>query len=815
MRDMSFAKVMILCVFTFCELVSFSQAVINKLPAKRTTASFKIDGNLSEPDWKDAPSATDFIEMRPNYGAKENHKTDIRILYDNSFIYIGGYCYDSPDSISRELAGRDQVGNSDFVGVIFDTYYDKINAVGFYVTTTGEQYDAKYSADNNNGGEDASWNAVWESEAKIHKDGWSFEMKIPYSALRFTSKDNQEWGLNITRKRQKTTEQYFWNKVDPNVNGFVNQEGVWTGIEKIRSPLRLSFSPYLSVYANNYPYNIKGVKNTTTSVNGGMDIKYGISQSFTLDMTLIPDFGQVQSDNIVFNRTPFEIKYSENRSFFTEGTELFNKGNLFYSRRIGSRPINAGNVTLNENEQITRNPSESKLLNATKISGRTSKGLGVGVFNAITRPMYADIEDTITGKTRTSETGPLTNYNIFVLDQSLKNNSSASFINTNVMRSGTDYDANVSAAMFSINNKKNTWNWSGRVSTSSLFFSKDSTVTGYTHDFWFGKTGGKFNFFFEHWLVDDKYNYNDLGLMTNYNFLDHYLYLGYRLIKPTSWYNNLYLNFNLTYSRRFYPSEFHGVFWNVNSNGQLKNLAKVSVFLGYNSRGNDFYEPHKIGYFYRIPPRYMWDMTYNSNQAKKYSYRLALNMSKREINKNILYEISLNHQYRFNDKFALGFSTNYSTAKNDIGFADIDPNTSDVIFALRDLNTVENVISGKYNFNKRHGITLKVRHYWSETIARQLYTLQADGTLADNHTYTGDANQNFNVFNIDMIYTWEFAPGSFINMVYKNSATDFDQDISKDYFRNFGQTVRSPQNNNLSLKILYYLDYIKLKKNRH
>jgi hypothetical protein len=293
-------------VLIISQVYSFSQSPIRKLPAKRTTASFKIDGNLDEAAWKDAPVATDFIEFRPNFGAKEKNKTEVRILYDNSFVYVGGYCHDSPDSISRELAGRDNVGNSDFVGVIFDTYNDKINAVGFYVTTTGEQFDAKYSADPM-GGEDANWNSVYESEAKIHKDGWSFEMKIPYSALRFTSKDNQTWGLNIIRRRQKTTQQFFWNKVDPNVNGFINQEGEWTGIEKIKSPIRLSFSPYLSFYANHYPYNTKGVKNTTASINGGMDIKYGISQSFTLDMTLIPDFGQVQSDNIVFNRSPFVL----------------------------------------------------------------------------------------------------------------------------------------------------------------------------------------------------------------------------------------------------------------------------------------------------------------------------------------------------------------------------------------------------------------------------------------------------------------------------------------------------------------------------
>ncbi len=271
-------------------------------------------------------------------GAKEkaDSKTEIFILYDNTSIYIGGYCHEkTADSVSREFAGRDKIGSNDFLGVIFDTYNDKINASGFYVTPLGEQYDAKYS---NTGGEDDTWNAVWYSEAKIVKDGWTFEMRIPYSALRFSSKGT-EWGINITRRRQKTGQQYMWNPVDPTVNGFVNQEGTWTGITNIKSPLRLSFSPYFSAYINHYPYKTEGVKDLTKSINGGMDVKYGISQSLTLDMTLIPDFGQVQSDKQVLNLTPFEVKYNENRPFFTEGTELFNKGNLFYSRRVGGEPI--------------------------------------------------------------------------------------------------------------------------------------------------------------------------------------------------------------------------------------------------------------------------------------------------------------------------------------------------------------------------------------------------------------------------------------------------------------------------------------------
>ncbi len=316
---MGVIRFVLLLWFSFLSIRAYSQTSPKKLAATKINSTIKVDGNLNEPVWKTTIPANDFTEYRPNPGGKEPHsnRTEIFILYDNNSVYVGGYCHEkTADSISRELVGRDRIGNSDFLGVIFDTYNDKINASGFFVTPYGEQFDAKYSGQGN---EDETWNAVWDSEAKMQPGGWTFEMRIPYSALRFSSKDNQTWGLNITRRRQKTGQQYFWNHVDPNKNGFINQEGEWTGIQKISSPLRLSFSPYFSTYINHYPYKTDGVKDLTSSINGGMDVKYGISQSFTLDMTVIPDFGQVQSDNQVLNLTPFEVKFNENRSFFTEG----------------------------------------------------------------------------------------------------------------------------------------------------------------------------------------------------------------------------------------------------------------------------------------------------------------------------------------------------------------------------------------------------------------------------------------------------------------------------------------------------------------
>lgn len=189
-------------------LSGICQKKVFQYKSVKTNASFTIDGNLNEPGRKDAEALTGLVQFRPAPGAKERaeNKTEFYLLYDNNYVYFGGYCHEkSADSVSKELVGRDKIGNSDFVGVVFDTYYDKINASGFFVTPYGEQYDAKYSE---NGNEDDSWNAVWESAAKMLPDGWTFEMRIPYSALRFSNKENQTLSLQDRWSERS----YFFSK---------------------------------------------------------------------------------------------------------------------------------------------------------------------------------------------------------------------------------------------------------------------------------------------------------------------------------------------------------------------------------------------------------------------------------------------------------------------------------------------------------------------------------------------------------------------------------------------------------------------------
>lgn len=806
-----------LCLLLCTGMYAQSPAPL-QLPAQRTTKPVKIDGLITDDAWKDAAIMTDLVEFRPTVGKKENPetKTVTYLMYDDEGIYFGGYCYErTKDSIATELAGRDGFGTNDYIGLIFDTYHDKINGFEYFVTPLGEQWDAKMAPSSNGNDEDFSWNAVWQSGAVIHNDGWSFEMFIPYSAIRFGKKEVQNWGLNITRRRRKTEQQSTWNPINPNVNGFLTQEGVWTGVTNIKPPLRLQFSPYFSTYINHFPSKQPGEKSWTSSVNGGMDVKYGINQAFTLDATLIPDFGQVVSDNRVLNLTPFEIKYTENRPFFTEGTELFSKGNLFYARRIGIDPVllhSASEYINGGNELTVKSPSESKLINATKISGRTQKGLGIGVLNAITNTRYAVLEDPVTKGQRKVMIDPLTNYSVIVLDQTMKNNSSVSLVNTNVWRSGSDYDANVTAGLFSLNDKKNTWNVSGKVATSQLigYLPGGKTQSGYSHNFSFGKTSGRFNFNVGQELVDNKFNSNDLGYFTYTNFLDHFAWAGYRWIKPTSWYNNIYLNFNVYYSRRLTPAAFQAANFNANINGQLKNLWYVGGLVGYEPKGNNFYEPRMPGRVFRGWSNYFVDAWFETNNAKKYKLYAEAMVVDRSLFNSKRYSFSLGNRYRFNNKLTLSHNLNVAPQKDNAGFAALSGN--DVIFGKRDIESVENLLNIKYSFNDKMNINTRIRHYWSKVHYKEFFTLQQDGGLQKNSSFNQDVNQNYNAFNVDAVFTWQYAPGSFINIVWKNAAYDFNRTVDHGYFKNFNNTMEADDNNNLSLKVIYFLDYLQIKK---
>lgn len=813
-------KVLYVFFFSIAAISAFAQTAPKKMIAVRTAKPPKVDGVLDDDVWKDVPIATDFVELNPVSGRHEKpeERTEVKMIYDNSAIYVAARMYEtSGTKVAHELTTRDNIAYDDFIGFILDTYHDGINGSGFYVTAAGVQFDAKYAPNPNGNNEDENWNAVWLSKVKIDDKGWTAEFRIPYSALRFSKKDVQFWGINMIRRRQSEQKQMFWNEIDPKKNGFINQEGDLTGIEKIVPPVRLAFYPYLSTYVNHYPYNTPGVKNTTTSFNGGMDLKYGINQSFTLDMTLVPDFGQVQSDNKVLNLTPFEVKYNENRPFFTEGTELFNKGNLFYSRRIGGSPINysAAQDALKPGETVVSNPTETKLINATKVSGRLANGLGLGFFNAVTYASYATIQDDA-GNTRRVQTAPLTNYNILVFDQNLKYNSSVTLINTSVDRFGKAYSSDVGGVVFNLNNKKNTYNFNGFAMMSNLFYPGKKTNTGYSYEAAGGRSSGSFTWFVVEDLVDSQYNPNDLGILFNNNYFDHNINLQYSNYKPGKYFTQFGIFSNTYYSRRYKPSAYQYLNENLGAFFALKNLWQVNLNYSHQQPGNDFYEPRVAGRVYQAPAGNTANFNINTNRAKRIYGGLFYRYRRFERLNGHGADIEPYFTVRISNKFSFGEDITFSPRINNVGFSTKDTVSGDPIFALRDVQTVENIFNVKYTFNNKMGLTLRLRHYWSKLNNHQFFDLAQNGALADltSTNFSKNNDQNYNAWNIDMVYLWEFSPGSQISIAWKNSSLTNSSLATQNYFRNLRNTFSEPQNNNFSLKVLYYIDYQNLRKKK-
>lgn len=794
------------CLALFFNTIHSQQK--KSLNIKRTSTPPKIDGVLDDTAWEEAEEATNFVQFRPEMGVTlpPHQKTIVKMAYDDDAIYVAAYLKDNPEDIQRQFTSRDNFGNSDFFGVMLNPNNDAQNDTEFFVFSSGTQADAVASPGN---GEDFGWNAVWDSDVKIVEDGWIVEMKIPYRALRFSNEAIQTWGINFHRRFRKTDFQYTWNPIDRTKGNIGLYHGELTGLQNIEPPTRLSFYPFVSGIANTYNGD------SDTDFNIGLDIKYGITENFTLDATLIPDFSQAAFDNVRLNLGPFEQTFSEQRQFFTEGVDLFNKGGLFFSRRIGSAPV--GQPELNENEEIDM-PSEVKVLNALKVSGRTKKGLGIGFFNAITEKTKATITDTESGTSRQEVVEPLANYNILVIDQQFNGNSSVSLINTNVTRNGHFRDGNVTGLLANISNKRNTYNIRGEVKMSNVNMS-DGIKTGMSTFFMIRKAHGKFRYSFDHSLSNENYDINDLGLNFRNNFNNFGVDVNYRIFEPTKTLNNFFINTYVNYRRLYNPSTFTGTNFGVSGNGQTKKLMWFGANINFEpGKQFDYFEPrdfeNKRYFTYKnIGNVNAWIDT-NANKVLSSGVELGTFHAFDSERDLFGYFFSVGPTIRFSDKFRVGYQFFYETNKGSRGY--VNRIADDIIFGERDIVSTENSLSGSYNFNPFHTLALTFRNFWSTVkYDHVLFVLQDDGSLTTDDGYTvnsiDDPNVNFNTWNLDLSYTWQIAPGSFLTGLYRNQLFNQNNASKDSYFDSLSTLFEEPMQHTFSIKLQYFIDYNNIK----
>lgn len=811
----------LLLSFSYFYAQSFTDPREEKLASKSLNTALveglqpKIDGSLDDPFWELVEGERkNFIQFQPVNGKESGQETIVKVAYTDYGVYVSAQLLDNSDNgIQKELGIRDDDGrNTDQFGIIIDTYNNGQNAFYFKVSAAGVQTDIFI----NRGNSDYNWDAVWNSAVQITDEGWQVEIEIPYAAIRFPKMPEQEWGINFMRKIQSKNETSYWSYVDNSIDGLVNQSGLLTGLKDLKPPLRLSVSPYVTAY---YNQNANGADFNLT---GGMDIKYGLTESFTLDMTLIPDFGQVVSDNLIYNLGPFEVQYAENRGFFTEGIELFNRGGLFYSRRIGQ---SFGKVNLNEGDSLNSRPMEAPLLNATKITGRTKNGTGIGFFNAITNRTYAEIYQKETGEIRKEQVDDLTNFNVMVIDQSLRNNSNVSFMNTNVQRLDGGKDANVTSTDFALQDRTNTYRISGFGAYNYISDDAGKLSDGYKYSAEIAKISGKYQFELGRNVESNTYNPNDMGFLQNPNEVTHYVGAGYNEFQPKGIFNRFNFWSGANYSRLYKPDVYQNFsiwnqFW-----AETKGFHSFSINTNFRPIKNyDYFEARVPGSQFMRTSSFSTSVNYSSDSRKSFMSRLNFGVWNSPDRNQYDYWVGFSPRYRVSDQLSINYSINLNRQFSSVGFAEhvIDENSevNQIIFGERDIDVLSNVLGMNFTINNKMGFNFRLRHYWNKVNYFNYFNLQNDGDVEDI-AYTAKENindpyekhdTNYNAFNIDAVYSWQIAPGSFINVVWKDAVQDINQQVDLDFSKNLKNVLSAEHQQNLSVRLIYFLDYTQVKR---
>ncbi|WP_418638764.1 DUF5916 domain-containing protein [Winogradskyella sp.] len=791
-------------LLTFLCYVQISIAQDKKvLNIQRTAIAPKIDGILDDTIWKNTETATGFISNRPEIGkeALHNERTEVKMTFDDKAIYVAAYLYDDPTKIMNQLTSRDNFGQTDYFILVLNPNNDAQNDTSFYVFSSGQQADAIV---NPTIGEDFGWNGVWDSAVKMMDDGWVVEMKIPYRTLRFADQEEPTWGVQFHREFRRSRSRFTWNPIDPTQGNSGLYHGEIKGLKAIEPPVRLNLYPFTTGIVNSFDGE------TNTDLKFGMDVKYGLTDNFTLDATLVPDFSQAGFDNVVLNLGPFEQTFSEQRQFFTEGVDLFSKGSLFFSRRIGNKP--SGKIVLNENEEANT-PNDVKVLNAVKVSGRTKNGLGIGFFNAITEKTTATIKNTLTNEKRKTVVEPFANYNILVVDQQFNGNSSVSLINTNVLREGRFRDANATALVANLINKRNTYSVASDLRMSNVNYQNSSNETGYSSYLKLAKIHGNLRYSVEHSFADTKFNINDLGLLLRNNYNTFSSDISYQTFEPSGSLNNYRINAFFNYTKLVDPNVYAQSNFGITYQATTNKLDGFGFRLNIEpGRQNDYFESRDGRPF--IYENFVSTGGWiSSNYNRRFALDLSANIGTLFENGRDLftYDFDFKPRLRVNNKLLLIYELSYDFANGDRGYAtEADEQT---IFGERNRQIVTNSISANYAFNPFNSLVLSFRHYWDTVnYDNDLFTLLDTGHLTTASGYTlgnieESPNINFSTWNIDLNYSWQFAPGSFLTALYRNQLFNANSIAQNNYSESLNNLFEQPIQHTFSLRLQYFIDF--------
>ncbi|MEP0986978.1 DUF5916 domain-containing protein [Ekhidna sp.] len=797
--------------FLFLCLFGFSQ---EELPPTKsyTTAQIEspiiLDGKLDDDAWNQVEWGGDFVGHRPEYNVEPTQETQFKILYDAKFLYVGIRAWDTePEKIVRRMSRRDGF-DGDFVEINIDSYNDKRTAFSFSASVSGVKGDEYVS---NNGNDwDSTWDPIWYLRTSIDDQGWIAEFKIPLSQLRFANRENHTWGIQFTRRLFREEARSTWQPIDPNSPGWVHLFGELNGIKGIKSQKQLEIQPYVLASLEKYPKEEENpFKSEGKEVNAnlGLDAKIGITSDITLDLTVNPDFGQVDADPSRVNLSAFQLFFRERRPFFLEGSNLLSfrtsggPNNLFYSRRIGGRPHGYP-----ENVQFMDYPNNTRILGAAKITGKNAKGFSWGVLESITNKERADVqyED---GERGEEIVEPYTNFLVGRVQQDIDGGKTVvgalathvrrfdnrgnglEYLHDNAFSAGVDLDHNFKDRKYGMEFKvmfSRVEGTQGAIfntqTASERFFQRpdnnhkevDSTRTslvGSAATFSFGKRSGNWR-----WSIGSNFRspelvLNDAGFLRQTDDINNWIWTQYRVNKVTNIFRWQNYNFYAEYNNDF-GGAITGQGMNFNMNWEFNNYWGFGqgVWVGGTRVSNadlrggpSIKYPGNVNYWYRIGT--------NSRKKVRLSFNNWFNWGNNDYSRSS--GISVNVNIRPTDALQVSISPNINWNRNDLQYIAQREFGDETRYILGKVVQETYSMSVRANYNITPNLTLE---FWGQPfIAAGEYSEFKRSHLPNSENYTN----RFHAYSESEI---EFNGQDELYQVYENGSSDVDYEFSDPNF---------------------------------
>jgi hypothetical protein len=857
----------VLIIFTTVPVLTGQTEYLPKkvYKAYRVDVAPDINGSFEDAVWQQGEWAGGFIQHEPYEDRPPSQPTEFKLAFDDQHIYVAVRALDSaPDSITNRMSRRDHA-DGDMVFVVFDSYHDLRTGFVFGVSSAGVRFDMIMS--NNGQNEDETWDPIWLAKAQVHKWGWGAEMKIPFTQLRFNKNSESVWGFEVARQIFRKEELSLWHPVPRNAPGFVHALGQLDGLQEIEPRKQLDLTPYGVASVETYeaeegnPY----ADGRDPKFNIGLDGKIGVTNNLTLDFTINPDFGQVEADPSEVNLTAFETFFEEKRPFFIEGKSItsFNVGlgdgdvgndNLFYSRRIGRRP--QGYPSLEEGE-YTSVPKFTRILGAAKLTGKTEKGLSVGIIEALTADTRAKIDNN--GEEYQETVEPLTNYTLARVQKDFNKGNTIiggavtsairkldgtgmDYIHNNATTGGVDFtqyfrDRNymLNAALYMSNVQGSTEAISRTQQSSARYFQRPdadyveldesrTSLSGAGGKLEFGKIGGNWNFLFMNVFKSPGLELNDMGFMQTADNVLSVLWTGYNFTEPFSIFRRLNLNNNVYLSNDF-GGQITGMGYEYNVHASFKNYWGAGFGGGFN-----FMEVSnrmlRGGPSMNMPNNGRFRLFLKSDDRKAISGGTFVRFGWGNEDSHQRNSYTIYMTFRPMNTLSISLYPSYSQNFGELQYVTQTDMEGDPRYIFGSIDQKVLSMSLRINFNITPDLTIQ---YWGQpftasgdyTEFKMITDSKADLYKDRFHVYTEeqisldedtylidenlDANTDYDFWNPDfsvnewlsnLVVRWEFLPGSTAYLVWSQTRNHYIHDGSFDAWENMNRmfTESSPTN---------------------